>query len=321
MTQAQKVLPLGVHLPRTIAEVTQIFEQQVRAGRLEGYHPVPTGFAELDEILGGGFLSHCLLLVGGRQNVGKTIWILQAARNVALSGTAAVVVEYEHDEVHMLHRLLCMESYLSADDGVPPVGLTEIREAVLSAVEQGERENLHAILSRLPGARRAWQTMVGYLDRLLLAKAHPVRTTLDVIRTYAVWLIENHGHGVIFVDYLQKVVPALDLRDLPKERRATLVVYGLKDIAFETGIPIVAVSALDIEGLKRGEARVDDLAGGEATKYEPDAILMLLPGRDDPARIHFLVAKNRAGPAGVGVTHRRIGRHFVFHPEPEEDKR
>ena len=321
MTRPKMMLPVGVHLPHTIAEVTRVFEQQVQAGRLEGYRPVATGFVELDEILGGGFLSHCLLLVGGRQNVGKTIWILQAARNVARSGTAAAVVEYEHDEVHMLHRLLCMESYLSAGDGVSPVRLTDIREAVVSAVEQGGRESLHVILSRLPGARRAWQTIAGYLAHLLLAKAHPVKTTLDVIRTYALWLVEQYGYGVIFVDYLQKVLPALDLRDLPKEQRTTLVVYGLKDIALETGIPIVAVSALDIEGLKREEARVDDLEGGEATKYEPDAVLMLLPEREDQTRIRFLVAKNRAGPTGVGATYRRVGQHFVFHPEPEEGRR
>jgi replicative DNA helicase len=255
--------------------------------------------------------------VGGRQNVGKTIWILQAARNVALAGTAAVVVEYEHDEVHMLHRLLCMESYLSSG-GASPVTLAEIRDAVVGAVGRGEQQGLHAILQRLPGARRAWETVGRYLDLLLLARADPIKTTLDVINEYACWVRARHGHGIIFVDYLQKVVPALDLRDLPGEQQITLAVQGLKNIALTTGIPIVAVSGLDIEGLKRDEARVDDLQGGPATKYEPDAALMLLPGREDRDLIRFRVEKNRAGPADVEMAYRRIGQHFTFNPEEEE---
>ena len=63
------------------------------------------------------------------------------------------------------------------------------------------------------------------------------------------------------------------------------------------------------------EPRVEDLLGGSAVKYEPDAVIMMLPrwheGRRD---VGFVVAKNRAGPTDVEVVHPLVGRHFCFAP-------
>jgi replicative DNA helicase len=120
---------------------------------------------------------------------------------------------------------------------------------------------------------------------------------------------------VLFVDYLQKIPYSLDSRDLPPERQVILVTQGLKDLALEFGVPVVAVAAVDPEGLKRDEPRVEDLLGGSAVKYEPDAVIMMLPrwhsGRRD---VGFVVAKNRAGPTDVEVIHPLVGRHFCFDP-------
>ena len=324
----QLVLPTGLHFPQSVGEISREFDARIREGRLEGYLPIPTGFAELDEVLGGGFLSGCLLLLGGRQNVGKTIWTLQAARNVALAGYTGCLVCYEHDEVHLFHRLLCLESYLASGEDQGGVTLKDIREAVLRAVPgvsgrpgYGESapfaQGLQAVLQAHPSARRAWDESVsGYLDRLLVTRGHPVKTTLNVLRTYATWLSQEHpGRAVLFVDYLQKIPYSLDSRDLPPERQVILVTQGLKDLALEFGVPVVAVAAVDPEGLKRDEPRVEDLLGGSAVKYEPDAVIMMLPrwheGRRD---VGFVVAKNRAGPTDVEVVHPLVGRHFCFAP-------
>jgi replicative DNA helicase len=324
----QLVLPTGLHFPQSVGEISREFDARIREGRLEGYLPIPTGFAELDEVLGGGFLSGCLLLLGGRQNVGKTIWTLQAARNVALAGYTGCLVCYEHDEVHLFHRLLCLESYLTAGEDEDGVTLKGIREAVLRAVpgvtggpgygkSSPFTQGLQAVLQAHPPARQAWdESVAGYLDRLLLTRGHPVKTTLNVLRTYATWLSQEHpGRAVLVVDYLQKIPYSLDSRDLPPERQVILVTQGLKDLALEFGVPVVAVAAVDPEGLKRDEPRVEDLLGGSAVKYEPDAVIMMLPrwhgGRRD---VGFVVAKNRAGPTDVEVVHPLVGRHFCFDP-------
>jgi replicative DNA helicase len=322
------ILPTGLRFPHSVADVSREFDGRIRRGQLEGYRPVPTGFAELDGVLGGGFLSGCLLLLGGRQNVGKTIWTLQAARNVALAGGTGCLVCYEHDEVHLFHRLLCMESYLASGEHREGVTLGDIREAVLQAVPDVSggagygtvapfAQALQAVLQAHPSARRAWDGHVaGYLDRLLITRGHPVKTTLSVLRTYAAWLQrERPGQAVLFVDYLQKIPYSLDSRDLPPERQVILVTQGLKDLALEFGVPVVAVAAVDPEGLKRDKPRVEDLLGGSAVKYEPDAVIMMLPRWEgEERRVGFVVAKNRAGPTDVEVVYPLVGRHFCFDP-------
>ena len=324
----QLILPTGLRFPQTVAEISREFDDRIRRGQLEGYLPISTGFEELDEVLGGGFLSGCLLLLGGRQNVGKTIWALQAARNVALTGGVGCLVCYEHDEVHLFHRLLCLESYLASGEGREGVTLSDIRQAVLQAVpgtSGGDgygtvtpfAQGLQAVLQAHPSARRAWDEHVaGYLDRLLITRGHPVKTTLNVLRTYAAWLQqEQPGRAVLFVDYLQKVPYSLDSRDMPPDRQVILVTQGLKDLALEFGVPVVAVAAVDPEGLKRDEPRVQDLLGGSAVKYEPDAVIMMLPRREEGEReVGFVVAKNRAGPTDVEVVYPLVGRHFCFDP-------
>jgi hypothetical protein len=84
-------------------------------------------------------------------------------------------------------------------------------------------------------------------------------------------------------------------------------------------VPVVAVAAVDPEGLKRDEPRVEDLLGGSAVKYEPDAVIMMLPRRQgSERRVGFAVAKNRAGPTDVEVAYPLVGRHFCFDPRAAE---
>jgi len=138
-----------------------------------------------------------------------------------------------------------------------------------------------------------------------------------VLRTYAAWLQrEQPGRAVLFLDYLQKVPYSLDSRDMPPDRQVIMVTQGLKDLALEFGIPIVAVAAVDPEGLKRDEPGVEDLMGGSAVKYEPDVVIMMLPHWGEGKReVGFVVGKNRAGPTDVELTYRLVGPHFCFDPQ------
>ncbi len=321
--QADLLLPTGLAYPRSVQEVAGEFDTQIREGRLDGYLPTPTGFGQLDAWLGGGLQAYNLLLVGGPQNVGKTVWVLQAARNVAARGGAACLLEYEHDEVHMLHRLICMESKLAAGEEAG-VTMADVRQSVIRRVGvlsgEGCAQGLQAVLADHPVARRAWETIGRYFDRLFVVKGHPLKTTLDVIDTYLAWFKERYGlKTVLFVDYLQKIPFSLERVGGDKAEQVTLVTEGLKNLALAHGVPIVAVSAMDIEGLKKARGRVEDLAGGETTKYEPDAVVMLSPRWrwDEQAKrgqVVFSVEKNRSGPTGVEVEFQLHGQHFCFWP-------
>lgn len=47
---------------------------------------IPTGYQELDRVLGSGIVSGSLVLVGGDPGIGKSTLLLQVCRNLAAAG-------------------------------------------------------------------------------------------------------------------------------------------------------------------------------------------------------------------------------------------
>jgi len=81
--------------------------------------PIPTGFPHLDANTGGGLPAEDLVLVVGKHNVGKTLFVSQLGRNIARwasqqrSRVVCVLVCYEHSPLLLLQRLLHMESWVA----------------------------------------------------------------------------------------------------------------------------------------------------------------------------------------------------------------
>lgn len=313
------VLPAGLEFPRTLLDVSIEFDAHIKSGKVAGYKPIPTGFEPLDTYLGGGLVPESLMLVGGPPGTGKTIFVLQAARNIAAMSkdnkTAACVVCFEHGEVYLYHRLLCMESVL----GESKSGLTidDIRRAALNT--KGADSGLESLLKTSHAAKDAWTRITQYWERLYLIKGHPVKTTLNVLDTYLTRLRSQFTTVVLFVDYLQKVPVFSPGIELTPERQIRSVTEGLKNLALAHGVPIVAVAASDSEGLKGERVRFEDLWGGSSVNYEPDVAMMLNPVRKEDStrgtQILFSIEKNRLGPTGVEHSCTLLGQSFAFVPD------
>ena len=83
--------------PRSLSQVLKEADQMVVQGELDEYLPIPTGFDQIDRLIGGGLRRTELVLLGGTQGIGKTITALQMARNLALNeATYALYISYEH---------------------------------------------------------------------------------------------------------------------------------------------------------------------------------------------------------------------------------
>ena len=310
------VLPAGLEFPRTLLDVSIEFDAHIKSGKLAGYKPIPTGFEPLDTYLGGGLVPESLVLIGGPPGTGKTVFVVQVARNIAAAATdnktAACIVCFEHGEVYLYHRLLCMESTL----GSSKTGLTmeDIRNAALTN-KRGE-PGLEALLESNGAAKDAWTRIVQYWERLFLIKGHPVKTTLNVLDTYLTRLRNQYSTVILFVDYLQKIPVFSPGIELTPERQIRVVTEGLKNLALAHGVPIVAVAAADADGLKGERVRFEDLWGGSTVNYEPDVAVMLNPARTQQQRprpgILFSIEKNRLGPTGVEFTCLLRGQHFGF---------
>ncbi len=257
---------------------------RLRAGSHAAARVWPTGFDVLDKSLANGFRSGELILLGGPQGLGKTTWGLQVARNIARSGRSVVFFSFEHDPQTMLVRLVALEA--GEIGGIQAPGIGRIREAFEAT--DGPGGTLSERLADTVGGVEAVERVQEYADRLMLHRSTGSSTTLDVIRE-AVDLAKTETKQLPFVvvDYLQKVrVPG---GSPVEDERVTRVVEGLKDLALDLDIPVLAVVAADKEGLSAGKRmRVNNLRGSSALAYEADTVLILNNKYDVVARHHLV---------------------------------
>lgn len=295
-------------------------DDRLRSGPRAAMRVWPTGFELLDRHLGGGFRSGELILLAGPQGLGKTTWALQVARNVARGGRPALYCSFEHDQQTLLVRLVALEAGLAAvgRDAHDAPDLARVRAAFESS--DGRTGSLADRVSDLCGGDEAMRAVGGYAERLILQRATGTSTTLDVIRDSVEEICRVAGSPLLVVDYLQKV--RVRGGHLAEDDRVTLVVEGLKDVALDLDVPVLAISAADRSGLAAGKRmRVNNLRGSTALAYEADTVLIFNNKFDVVARHHLMydlgnaerfkewsvlsIEKNRSGKDGIDLEFRK----------------
>jgi replicative DNA helicase len=302
---------------QALSDVLRGSDDLLRRGAPAAARVWPTGLSALDRYLSGGMRSSELTLLGGPQGMGKTSLALQVLRNVVAAGSAGVYFSFEHDAATVLERLVAIEAGVSA--GLDAVSLRQVRQAMESADER--RESLAQRLARHPGGQDAVEAVARYGDRLLVHRSSGALTDLGEIATVVTEASRRTGETTfVVVDYLQKVaVPGGP--DL-EEERVTIVVEGLKDLALEAELPVLAIVAADKEGISSGRRmRVHHLRGSSALAYEADVVLLLNDKFDVVARHHLVydlgnaerfrewavltIEKNRAGLDRIDLEFRK----------------
>lgn len=318
--------------PKRLLDVLIDTNRKVAEGALNSYVPAPSGFDPLDRVIGGGFKRGELILLGGAQGIGKTICVLQMARNLALNPNVyPLFVSFEHDEEHLLSRLLCMESIdPTSREYQTGLKMKELRHDILMKRSQ-KKIGLYEILQTNPRAKDCLEKMQPYCQRLHLIKANPTKTDIPALH-YIVSQLKAANSGafvVVLVDYLQKIPVLQGTAD--ESEKITLIVNGLKDLALTQDCAVVSIVAADREGLKAKRLHLHHLRGSSALDYEADIALILNNKHHVLSEVHidfnphqaeqykswvvFSVEKNRAGQAGVDMEFQLKGEYFCFNPE------
>jgi replicative DNA helicase len=313
-----------------LESLTGVLEQangRLRAGSHAAARVWPSGFPLLDKSLSKGLRSGELVLLGGPQGLGKTTFALQVARNVARSGRSVIYFSFEHDPQTMLVRLVALEAGEIDGPDAPSIG--QVRECLEAS--DGSHGSLAERLDATVGGGEAVQRLQEYADRLMLHRSTGSSTTLDVLKD----AVEETRQltkqlPLVIVDYLQKVKVAGG--PTSEEDRVTAVVEGLKDLALDVDIPILAIVASDTEGINVGKRmRVNHLRGSSALAYEADTVLLLNEKFDVVARHHLVydvgnaerfkqwavlsIEKNRNGRTGVDLEFRKQFEQGRFDPD------
>lgn len=253
--------------------MTAAYAEAQRAKELGGQIPgISSGLADLDRVLGGWHDSD-LIVVGARPSQGKTALLLNFAAHCQLSQG---IVSAEQPAQQMAARIMSIKSHVPAE---------RMRNGRFDTND----------------LRRLEDAIGDLLDRRMMIYDRSAPTIADVARMARKWHKE-HGIRVLFVDYIQRILPSATNPRANKAEKVGEVVQGLKNIARELCIPVIALAQVGRQAEGR-QPSMGDMSDSSEIEKEADQVLTLFrPGTADKnaADDHAVIAveKNRHGPTG-----------------------
>ncbi len=247
----------------------RIDELQKSGGELRG---VPTGFQDLDRVLAGLQPSN-LIILAARPGTGKTAFSLNIAQNTSvLSKKKVGMFSLEMSKEELVDRLLVSQADIDA--WKLKTGRLDQQDFLKLSDAMGVLADAQIFIDDTPGM------------------------SIYEMRTKARKLMTEHKINMLVVDYLQLA------HGRTKDNRVQEVAeisQGLKNIARELRIPVLALSQLSRAVESRGEKapQLSDLR--ESGSIEQDAdVVMFLYRKDDDIReqVTLKIAKHRNGALG-----------------------
>ncbi len=242
-----------------------------------GYRGVQTGFNDLDNILSGMQPSN-LLILAARPGTGKTAMIINMAQHISIHEKKGVgIFSLEMSQEELVDRLLV---------GTADVDAWRLKTGKLAEPDFAKLSQAMGELAEAPI----------YID-------DTPGISISEMRTKARRLQMEHGISLLVVDYLQLANPGKSYDNRVQE--VSVISQGLKNLARELKIPVLAVSQLSRAVEHRGGDRKPQLADlRESGAIEQDADVVMFLYRQDADLVSNVIptklsiAKHRNGPMG-----------------------
>lgn len=249
----------GESLKKAIDVIDQSFK---REGKIAG---LPSGLKDLDKKL-GGFHNSDLIIIAGRPSMGKTALGTNIAFNAAkrfkekedefgnkttIDGGKIAFFSLEMSSEQLATRVLAEQSKISSD---------KMRKAELNkedfkkiAKVSSELENLNLVID----------------DNPIL--------TIPSLRARARRLKRLYDIDMIIIDYLQLMSGSQNVRNDGRVQEISEITRGLKAIAKELNIPIIALSQLSRQVEQREDKRpqLADLRESGTIEQDSDVVMFI----------------------------------------------
>jgi replicative DNA helicase len=243
---------------------------------------VRSGFTDLDALT-TGLQKSDLIVLAARPSVGKTSLALNIAENAAVREKKSVgMFSLEMSKEQLVLRLL---------SSVANIDSQRLRTGFLEELD----------FTKIAPAMNALSEAPMYIDDT------PNISTME-LRTKARRLQAENGLDLVIVDYLQLMQATTQSRDANRVQEVSEISRGLKALARELSVPVIALSQLSRQPEMREskEPRLSDLRESGAIEQDADLVLFLWRDKErasddqesDGEVINLKLAKHRNGPTG-----------------------
>ena len=242
---------------------------------------VPTGYVDLDEKL-YGLQPSSLVIVGARPAMGKTAFALGMAAHAAMEAQVPTLVfSLEMGCEEITQRLLVSEA----------------------RVDAGRMRNGRLLEADWP---KISQAVARLGDAPLFIDDNPNTTVMEIRAKARRLKAREGGLGLIVVDYLQLMSGGGGGYPENRQLEVSAISRGLKILARELEVPVVALSQLSRNLEQRADKRpiLADLRESGSLEQDADVVMFLYrdemynPESVDRGSAEVIVAKHRNGPTG-----------------------
>jgi replicative DNA helicase len=249
----------------------------------------PSGFTDLDDRT-GGFQRGNLIVVAARPSMGKSAFVANVAENAALGighpehrAHPVVLFSLEMSESELAQRFVASQARIAGDELRRGRVAEQKWPKILEATNRLSKAPLYVDDS----------SDIGVLE--VRAKARRLHHQLE----------HTGGLGLIIVDYLQLM--RHEGRVENRVEQVSQVSRGLKSLARELDVPVIAVSQLSRAVEQRGGEKrpiLSDLRDSGAIEQDADLVTFLYreeyyqPDSERPGEADLIIAKHRNGPVG-----------------------
>ncbi|HEU0242271.1 MAG TPA: replicative DNA helicase [Candidatus Limnocylindrales bacterium] len=257
---------------------------------------IRSGFQDLDTLT-TGFQKSDLVILAARPSVGKTSFALNIAEHAAVKDKKSVgIFSLEMSKEQLVLRLL---------SSVANIDSQRLRTGFLEELD----------FARIAPAMNALSEAPVYIDDT------PNITTME-LRTKARRLQAESGLDLVVVDYLQLMQSSTTTRDANRVQEVAEISRGLKALARELKVPVIALSQLSRQPEMREskEPRLSDLRESGSIEQDADLVMFLWRekerGSDDQVTdgevVKLKLAKHRNGPTGeIDLWFKKAQTRFV----------
>jgi replicative DNA helicase len=270
---------------------------------------VTSGLAEIDKMM-GGLQPSDLIVLAGRPGMGKTA----LATNMAFNAATAYL--RKNGKEGAVVGFFSME--MSSDQLAVRI-LSEVAEIPSEKIRKGDMKR--ADFPRVVEAANLIRQTPFFVD-------DTAGVSISTLRTRALRLKRQHNLGMLVVDYIQLMSAGSTKKNENRVQEISEITRGLKILAKDLSIPVIALSQLSrqVENREDKRPQLSDLRESGSIEQDADVVMFVYreayylskgePPEGTPEhqdwmaamdRVHnvaeVIVAKQRHGPTGTRRLH------------------
>jgi replicative DNA helicase len=259
-------------VPRYYDHIEKLYANR---GELMG---VPSGFRDLDRVL-GGFQRSDLLILASRPGVGKTSLMLTFGLRAAEKRKVIAFFSLEMSAEQLVQRLVSQVSGIDAQR----LRLGQLKEEEWPAFAEA----------------------IGHLSELQIYIDDTPSISVLQLRTKCRRLASERGLDMVFVDYLQLMDS--DFRSDNRVQEVSYISRSLKGLAREVDVPLMTGSQLSRAVEQRQDKRpvLSDLRESGSLEQDADIVMFIYreemynENTENPNVADIMISKHRSGPTGT----------------------